>query len=117
MSPTGPAPTDDDLARLAAAAATAVPGVIRLQPGLRHLAGRAARTLFTGDGGRDEEADRSGVVVDRAPDPHVTLRIVVAAAPPPRRTADQVRAAVDRALSQVTGPGLTVTVVIVDVET
>ena len=110
-------PTDDDLARLAAAAASAVPGVIRLQPGLAHLAGRAARTLFTGAGGRDEDADRSGVVVDREPDPHVTVRIVVAASPPPRRTAERVHAAVEDALSQVTGSGLTVTVVVVDIET
>lgn len=50
VSPTDGAPADDELARLAAAAATAVPGMIRLQPGLRHLAGRAAHALFTGEG-------------------------------------------------------------------
>lgn len=120
MSPAAGPPTDDDLARLAAAAASAVPGVIRLQPGLAHLAGRAARTLFTGAGGADasgaDKADRSGVVVDRRPDPHVTLRVVVAADPPPHRTAAQVRTAVERALSQVTGPVPPVTVVIVDVD-
>ncbi|WP_420122439.1 hypothetical protein [Nakamurella sp.] len=110
-------PTDDQLARLAAAAAAAVPGVVRLQPGLRHLAGRAARTLFTRDGARDEEADRSGVAVDREPAPHVTVRVVVAADPPPQQTAARVRAAVDLALSSAAGSGLTVTVVIVDVET
>lgn len=109
-------PTDDDLARLAADAAAAVPGVVRLQPGLRHLAGRAARTLFTGVGARDEEADRSGVAVDREPAPHITVRVVVAEDPPPQQTAARVRAAVDRAVSPVAGSGLTVTVVIVDVE-
>ncbi|WP_395727821.1 hypothetical protein [Nakamurella sp.] len=116
MSPAGDGPGDEDLARLAAAAASAVPGVVRLQPGLRHLAGRAARALFTGDDAHDDEADRSGISVDHEPGPHVTVRIVVAAAPPPRRTAEQVHSAVERALSQVTGPGLTVTVVMVDVE-
>lgn len=116
MSP-AEGPTDDDLARLAADAAAAVPGVIRLQPGLRHLAGRAARTLFTGDGARDEEADRNGVAVDREPGPHVTVRVVVAAAPPPHRTAAAVHAAVDGALRPGAGPDLRVTVVIVDVET
>lgn len=116
MSPAGVAPTDEDIARLAAAAAMSVPGVIRLQPGLRHLAGRAARTLFTGEGGRDEEADRSGVIVDRQPDPHVTLRVVVAAAPPPRRTAALVQAAVAHRLADTTGLDMPVTVVIVDIE-
>lgn len=115
MSLTQDAPTDNDLARLAAAAAVTVPGVVRLQPGLRHLAGRAARTLF-GEGARDEEADRSGVAVEREPDPHVTLRVVVAASPPPLRTAAAVHAAVERAVTPVAGAHLTVTVVIVDVE-
>lgn len=110
-------PTDDELARLAADAAAAVPGVVRLQPGLRHLAGRAARTLFTRDGARDEAADRSGVAVDREPAPHVTVRVVVAADPPPHRTAAHVRAAVEQALAPASGSGLSVTVVIVDVET
>lgn len=117
MSAAGGGATDEDLARRAAAAAAAVPGVIRLQPGLRHLAGRAARTLFNVRGARDEEADLSGVVVDSEPDPHVTVRVVVAASPPPRRTAELVHAAVEGALSQVTGSGLTVTVVVVDIET
>lgn len=81
------------------------------------LAAAAARALFTGADAHDDEADRSGISVDREPDPHVTARIVVAAAPPPRRTAEQVHSAVERALSQVTGPGLMVTVVVVDVET
>lgn len=115
MNPGGAA-TDDDLARLAAEAAAAVPGVVRLQPGLRHLAGRAARTLFTGDTGRDEEAERSGVAVDRGQRPQVTVRVAVRASPPPRQTAARVHDAVDRAVASAAGPGVTVTVVIVDVE-
>lgn len=116
MSPTDGAPADDELARLAAAAATAVPGMIRLQPGLRHLAGRAARALFTGEGTHDDDADLSGISVDRAPDPHVTLRIVAATTPAPRLTAARVREAVGRTLAAATGGDVTVTVVVVDVE-
>lgn len=114
--PGGVGPSDDELARLAAGAAVAVPGVIRLQPGLRHLAGRAARALFTGEGGHDDEGDRSGVLVDRKPDPQVTLRIVVATTPPPRQIAAQVWEAVGRVLAEAAGTEVPVTVVIVDIE-
>lgn len=114
--PAGARPGDDEVARLAAAAAGAVPGLIRLQPGLRHLAGRAARALFTGAGGHDDEGDLNGIVVDREPDLHVTLRAVVAQVPPPRQTAAQLQAAVGRVLADATGAPVAVTVVVVDIE-
>jgi hypothetical protein len=115
-SPDAAPASDERLARAAATAAAAVPGVIRLQPGLRHLAGRAARALFTGENAHDVEGDLDGISIDRDPDLNVTLRIVVAGTPPPRQVAAQVHAAVSRAVTEIWGAPATVTIVIVDVE-
>ena len=57
---------DEQIAAAAARQALTVPGVLRLQPGLKHAVGRAARLLFS-SGGQDDQlaAAASGIEVSR----------------------------------------------------
>ena len=129
---------DDRIAAAAARRALAVPGVLRLQPGLKHAVGRAARLLFT-SGGQDDRlaAAASGIEVSRG-DPRggdsaassdrdsgnwarerrttVIVRVITAAHPSPRGIAREVQRVVSDALALLTGSPVRVVVVIVDVE-
>lgn len=113
----------DRMARVAATAARSVPGVLRLQPDLKHLVGRAARELFSGlaSGGDAEasdikDAEPTGIDIDRGPDhTDLTLRIVTGIAPPPHLVAIDVRRVVADALAAAELPARVV-VVVVDVE-
>lgn len=117
-----PGPIDRDaVARVAAGAAASVPGVLRLQPDLKHLVGRAARELFAGltAAGTTESRDSepTGVDIDRSPDgADVTVRIVTGTSPAPHQVALDVQRAVAEALSAAGLPAR-VLVVVVDVET
>jgi hypothetical protein len=114
----------DRMARVAAGAARSVPGVLRLQPDLKHLVGRAARDLFSGLGTAGDaevsdikKAEPAGIDIDRGPDgTDLTLRIVTGTVPAPHLVAIDVRRVVTDAL---TAAELTarVLVVVVDVET
>ena len=129
---------DDRIAAAAARQALNVPGVLRLQPGLKHAVGRAARALFI-SGGPDDRlaAAASGIEVSRAEpgsgddaagvDAHtggsarnrrieVTIRVITAAHPNPRGIAQEVQRVVTEHLAPLTGVPVTVVVVIVDVE-
>ena len=107
----------EQIAQLAAHQAMLVPGVVRLQPGLRHAVGRAARALFSPGGPGDDQSAADGVDVRIHPDPQVALRIVTTTDPTPRVTAAAVQQHLTDVLRQVTGESFRVVVVIVDVET
>jgi hypothetical protein len=114
-------PTDEQIAAAAVRAALAVPGVLRLQPGLKHAVGRAARALFASDNQDDRLAAAvSGVDVSRsdtgAGTTEVTLRVITAADPSPRAIAGTAQAIVQATLAQLSGGPVAVVVVIVDVE-
>ena len=124
-SPAVPGRIDRDrLARVAATAARAVPGVRRLQPDLKHLVGRAARELFAGLAAAGEsglaapdDTYPTGIDVDRTPDGiDVTLRVVTGTSPAPHQVALDVLQSVADALA-ATGLAARVRVVVVDVET
>lgn len=104
------------VAQIAAAQALLVPGVIRLQPGLLHAVGRAARALFLPGTQADDPSSAEGIEVRTAPDPQVTLRLVTTADPTPRVTAAAVQNQVTAALQQQIGIRFTVVVVVVDVD-
>lgn len=113
--------SEEQIADAAARQALAVPGVLRLQPGVKHAVGRAARALFAGGGGDDHLAAASGVDVSRANTAGVTvtediLRVITAADPSPRAIAGTAQRIVRDRLIQLTGAAVHVTVVIVDVE-
>ncbi len=119
--------TDDEIATAAARQASAVPGVLRLQPGLKHAVGRAARALFaTGDEHDQLTAAASGVEVSHRestrdganaqPVTEVTLRLITAMDPSPWMIARTVQAAVTNRLGELMGAPVSVIVVIVDVE-
>jgi len=127
---------DGQIAAAAARRALAEPGVLRLQPGLKHAVGRAARLLFTAGGQEDRlAAAASGIEVSRG-EPRgpaagsgadsesgarerrteVTLRVITAAHPSPRGIAREVQRVVSDELALLTRTPVTVVVVIVDVE-
>ena len=129
---------DEELAVVAARQALTVPGVLRLQPGLKHAVGRGARLLFS-SGGQDDQlaAAASGIEVSRgdvrsaAPvaggdadsgsgarerSIEVTVRVITAAHPSPRGIAREVQRVVSDELALLTRTPVTVVVVIVDVE-
>ena len=115
-------PSDEQLADAAARHALGVPGVLRLQPGLKHEVGRAARALFA-SGGRNDHlgAAASGVDVSHAETAdgsvtEVTLRVITEADPSPRAVARTVQEVVRERLVQLSGAQVAVIVVIVDVE-
>ena len=109
-------PSAEQIAQIAAAQALLVPGVIRLQPGLRHAVGRAARALVLPGTQADDRSAADGIEIRTDPDPQLTLRIVTTADPTPRATAGAVQDAVTAALLQRTGRRLVVVVVVVDVD-
>lgn len=115
-------PGIEQIAAAAARQSLAVPGVLRLQPGLKHEVGRAARALFaTGDPDDRFAAAASGVEVSRREGAdraaiEVTLRVITAAEPSPRAIAGTVQSIVTQRLVQLTGQTVVVIVVIVDVE-
>lgn len=111
----------DRIARAAVDAAVSVPGVLRLQPNLKHLVGRKARDLFAGlaasGATSPADAEPTGIDIDRGPGGvEVTVRIVTGISPPPHLVALGVRRAV---VDTLAGAGLSaqVSVVVVDVET
>lgn len=115
-------PGHEQIAEAAARQALAVPGVLRLQPGLKHAVGRAARALFAAGGPDDHlAAAASGVDVSRTDTAQgrvieVTLRVITAADPSPREIAAAAQRIVRERLVEFTGAAVAVTVVIVDVE-
>ena len=108
--------SDAQIADTAARQAMSTPGVLRLQPGLRHVVGRAARALFTAEATHDPYGDADGIDIRRAPDLEITLRVVTATHPAPSITARTVQAAVTQDLQTLTGRPVLVIVVIVDIE-
>lgn len=104
------------IAQIAAHQALAVPGVIRLQPGLRHAVGRAARALFIPGAPADDQSAAEGIDVRLTPDPQLTLRVVTTADPTPWTTARALQDQVTATLRQQTGKPFTVVVVVVDVD-
>lgn len=104
------------IAQLAARQALSVPGVIRLQPGLRHAVGRAARALFIPGTPADDRSAAEGIDVRITPDPQLTLQIVTTADPTPWATACAVQKQVAAALHRHTGNRFTVLVVVIDVD-
>jgi len=109
--------SDAQIADTAARQAMSTPGVLRLQPGLRHVVGRAARALFTTQNTHDDPSgDADGIDIRRAPDLEITLRVVTATHPAPSITARTVQAAVTQDLQTLTGRPVLVIVVIVDIE-
>jgi len=108
--------SDAQIADTAARQAMSTPGVLRLQPGLRHVVGRAARALFTTEATHDSSGDADGIDIRRAPDLELTLRVVTATHPAPSITARTVQAAVTQHLQTLTGRPVLVIVVIVDIE-
>lgn len=114
----------DRVAGIAATAARAVPGVLRLQPDLKHLVGRAARELFAGlvtsgepAGAAPNDSEPTGIDIDRGPDGiDVTVRIVTGTSPAPHLVATDVRDAVADALAAAQVTARVVVVVVVDVE-
>lgn len=108
-------PTDTQIAVIAARAAMTIAGVIRLQPGLTHAVGRAARVMLTPASAAEQPADPGAVEVDRHP-LQVTVRIVTGTTPTPRAVAVAVHHAVTTAVHLLTDQPATVIVVIVDVD-
>jgi uncharacterized alkaline shock family protein YloU len=112
--------SDAQIADTAARQAMSVPGVLRLQPGLRHVVGRAARALLTpltpGATQDDRAGNADGVDIRRAPDPEITLRLVTTVHPPPSVTARAVQDLVSQTVHNLTGRPATVIVVVVDTE-
>lgn len=107
----------DGIAGLAARLAVLVPGVVRLQPGLRQAVGRAARLLFIPGAMPDERAATDGIDVQLAPEVKVVLRIVTGVDPSPWSTARDVQQQVGAELGRRLGEPVTVVVVVVDVDT
>ena len=117
---------EERIATAAARQAMSVSGVLRLQPGLKHAVGAAARALFTS--GREDDqlaAAASGIEVsqwvsdgtaDTTGGVEVVLRVVTAAQPSPRSIAQDVQQVVTEELATFTGRAVRVVVVIVDVE-
>jgi hypothetical protein len=112
--------SDAQIADTAARQAMSVPGVLRLQPGLRHVVGRAARALLTPLTPGATQDDRAGIAdgvdIRRAPDPEITLRLVTTVHPPPSVTARAVQDLVSQTVHNLTGGPATVIVVVVDTE-
>lgn len=111
-----PGISNDRIAAIAAEQALTVPGVIRLQPGLRQAVGRAARMLFTPGAPVDNRTAADGIEVRVTPEPQLIVRIVTTAEPTPLETAGVVQSVVAETLLQQTGVSFTVQVVVIDVD-